>query len=398
MTRIDRYILRQLVGGLLSVTLGLAALVWLTQSLRFMELVLDRGLSMAVFVQLTGLMLPGFIAVILPITTFVVVLFIYVRMNSDRELVVMRAAGLSQLRLARPAMLLALASVGMGYALNLWLVPMSHTAFRIWQFEIRNEMAAILVQEGVFSSVGGDLTVYARLRDRDGTLRGILVHDAREVGAPATILAESGRISTGPMGPRVTLQNGVRQQMERVPPPANAPPGTPATMRLSVLSFQENSVDLARATRQEEVRFRDSRERSIPELLNPDPAEELRPRDLARFVGEAHQRLSSPLTALTFALVGMAVALTGQFRRHGGGLRLAIGVGLVVGLLAAGLTIGNLATRENAFVWLIWAHATLPGVIATWWLVGAPGLPRFRPAPMPPASPASMPPTSMPAG
>lgn len=400
MTRIDRYILRQLVGGLLAVTCGLAALVWLTQSLRFMELVLDRGLSLSVFVQLTGLMLPGFVAVILPITTFVVILFIYVRMNSDRELVVMRAAGLSQLRLARPAMLLALASVGIGYALNLWLVPMSHTAFRIWQYEIRNEMAAILVQEGVFSSVGGDLTVYARLRDRDGTLRGILVHDAREAGAPATILAEVGRISNGPFGPRVTLQNGVRQQMERVPAPTGSPPDTPSTMRLSVLSFQENSVDLARATRQDEVRFRDSRERSIPELLNPDPAEQLRPRDIARFVGEAHQRLSAPLTALTFALVGMAVALTGQFRRHGGGLRLAIGVGLVVGLLAAGLTIGNLATRDNSFVWLIWVHATLPGAIAAWWLVGAPGLPRFRPSSMPPSSmrPGSMPPASISAG
>ena len=93
-------------------------------------------------------------------------------------------------------------------------------------------------------------------------------------------------------------------------------------------------VAFARATRQEEVRFRDSRERGIAELLHPDPAEELRPRDLARFVGEARQRLSAPLTALTFALVGMAVALTGQFRRQGGGLRLALGVGLVVGLLA----------------------------------------------------------------
>jgi len=381
MTRIDRYILRQLVGGLLAVTCGLAALVWLTQSLRFIELVLDRGLSLAVFVQLTGLMLPGFFAVILPITTFVVVLFVYVRMNSDRELVVMRAAGLSQLRLARPGLMLALMAVGAGYVLNLWLVPLSHTAFRIWQFEIRNQMAAILVQEGVFSSVGGDLTVYARLRDRDGTLRGILVHDARERGAPVTILAEQGRITTGPNGPRVTLQNGVRQQMERVPNPA---PGA-QPMRLSVLSFNENSVDLARATRQEEARFRDSRERSIPELLHPDPAEGLRPRELARFVGEAHQRMSAPLTALSFALVGLAVALTGQFRRHGGGLRLAAGIGIVVGLLAVGLTIGNLATRDNSFVWLIWAHATAPGVVALWWMLGAPGLPRPRALPMPAA-------------
>ena len=147
-------------------------------------------------------------------------------------------------------------------------------------------------------------------------------------------------------------------------------------MRLSVLSFNENSVDLARATRQEEARFRDSRERSIPELLNPDPAEALRPRDVARFAGEAHQRMSAPLTALSFALVGLSVALTGQFRRHGGGLRLATGIGLVVGLLAVGLTIGNLATRDNSFVWLIWAHATGPLRRAVW--IWAPGPARPR--------------------
>jgi lipopolysaccharide export system permease protein len=374
-TRIDRYIFRQLAGGLLAVTAGLAALVWLTQSLRFIELVLDRGLSLTVFLELTSLMLPGFVAVILPITTFVVVLFVYVRMNSDRELVVMRAAGLSPLRLARPALTLAAISVAVGYMLNLWLVPLSHGAFRMWQFEIRNQMAAILLQEGVFSSVGNDLTVYARSRERDGTLRGILVHDQREAGAPVTIIAEEGRITTTPLGPRVLLVNGVREQLER--PRDGQPP------RLNSLSFVENSVDLARATRQEEVRARDSRERSVAELLEPDPAEGLRPREIARFYGEAHQRMSAPLTALSYALVALAVALTGQFRRHGGGLRLAVGIGITVALLAVGLTIGNLATRENAWVWLIWVHAVAPGIVALWWMTGAPGLPRPRARPVP---------------
>ncbi|HYF09252.1 MAG TPA: LptF/LptG family permease, partial [Acetobacteraceae bacterium] len=209
MSRIDRYIFRQLGFSLIAVTVGLAALVWLTQSLRFIELVLDRGLSLAVFIELTSLMLPNFFAVILPITTFVVTLFVYVRLAADRELVVMRAAGLSQWRLSRPAILLATLSTAVVIGLNLWLVPVSHAAFREWQFEIRNQMVGLLLQEGVFSSVGSDLTVYARYRDPDGTLRGILVHDARERGAPVTILAEQGRITQGPAGPRVTLLNGV---------------------------------------------------------------------------------------------------------------------------------------------------------------------------------------------
>ena len=102
-TRLDRYIFRQLLVALIAVTGGLTALVWLIQSLRFVELVVNHGLSLVVFVELTGLLVPSFVAVILPITTFVVVQFIYQRLAGDREITVMRAAGLSPLALSRPA-------------------------------------------------------------------------------------------------------------------------------------------------------------------------------------------------------------------------------------------------------------------------------------------------------
>ena len=371
MTLLDRYLFRQLALALLAVTVGLAALVWLTQSLRFIELVLDRGLSLAVFFELTSLLLPSFFSVILPITTFIVMLFVHLRLAGDRELVVMRAAGLSNWQIARPALALGLLVVGLMAFLNFWLVPLSHTAFRQWQFEIRNQLVGVLVQEGVFSTLGNDLTVYARKRDADGTLRGIMVHDQREAGGAVTILAQAGRIGQGADGPRVTLYDGVRQQMEKGP--SGAPP------RLTVLSFSENSVDLARVARNEETRSRDSRERSIAELLDPDPAEGLRPRELRRFRAEAHQRMASPITALSFALVGLAVALTGQFRRHGGGIGVVLGIGIMVALLALGLTIGNAAARRDGLIWLIWLHAILPGVISAWWLAGAPGLPRKAP-------------------
>ena len=70
-TWLDRYIFRQLSLALLAVSGGLTALIWLTQSLRFVELVVNRGLSMTVFIRLTSLLIPSFVAVILPITTFV---------------------------------------------------------------------------------------------------------------------------------------------------------------------------------------------------------------------------------------------------------------------------------------------------------------------------------------
>src|ERR1700712_1866859 len=105
-SRIDRYVFRQLLGALLLVTGGLVALIWLTQSLRFVELVVNRGLSFTGFLKLTSML----------ITWFVVVQFVYQRLAGDRELTVMRTAGLSQWALARPAMMLAVLAIAGGYA------------------------------------------------------------------------------------------------------------------------------------------------------------------------------------------------------------------------------------------------------------------------------------------
>lgn len=371
MSRLSGYVLRQLAIGLVAVTGGLAVLIWLTQSLRFIELVLNRGLSLAVFFELTVFMLPNFIAVILPVTTFIVILAVYNRMEDDRELVVMRAAGIGPGALARPGLVLAGAAAAIGWVMNLWIVPESYRAFREYQFEIRNRMAAVLLQEGVFNNLGDGLTVYIRAREPDGHFRGIMVHDAREAGAPATILAERGWLSVEGSTPRVTLENGTRQEID------------PRTGTLRLLSFAENTLSLATGAASEEVRYRDARERGVGELLDPDPAEQVSDRDRARFVVEAHQRLAGPLVTLSLALVGLATLLNGEFSRHGKTGRVLAAVGLGGSLVALGVGLGNLAARELGLVPLIWVHAVLPGIVALVWLLRPPRprVPAADPAP-----------------
>ena len=351
-SQLHRYILRQLFFALLAVTTGLVALIWLTQSLRFVELVVNRGLSMQVFFELTGLLIPNFIAVILPITVFVVVQFVYQRLSGDRELTVMRAAGLSSSALARPALALTVGAVAICYLLNLWLVPLSYAAFREYQFEIRNRMAAFLLQEGVFTPISDDMTVYVRSRDRDGTLRGILVEDERQKTSRATILAETGRLVEGPDGPRVVLQNGSREEIDRT------------NGRLNVLSFAENTVDLASKSKNGEQRFRDAAEMSTRELLDPPPSTQVR--DIGKLKVEGHRRLATPLTAASFAMVALLSVLAGTFHRHGNVLRPLTAVLSVVGLLALGLAISNLAARQTTLIPLIYLHAVLPGLLCAW--------------------------------
>ncbi len=95
MKEIPRYVFGQLVVVALVVTVALTLAVWLTRSLRLIDLMVNRGLSVDTFLWLVILLLPTFLGVVLPIATFCAVLFIYNKLTMDSEVVVMRAAGLS---------------------------------------------------------------------------------------------------------------------------------------------------------------------------------------------------------------------------------------------------------------------------------------------------------------
>gem|GEM_PF-36720 len=355
-TRLDRYILRQLLTALVAVTTALVALIWLTQSLRFVELVVNRGLSMRVFIQLTGLLIPNFVAVILPITTFVVVQFVYQRLSGDRELTVMRGAGLSQWALARPALMLGLIAMAASFVLNLWIVPASSTAFKEYQFELRNKVAAFLLQEGVFTAISDQLTVYVRARDTDGTLHGIMVEDDRQANTRATILAETGRLAADGDTPRVVLENGSREEIDA------------KTGRLDVLTFAQDTVDLTSGHGEDAQRARDDDEMSMAELLHPNLAT-TQPRDVGKFIVEANRRLTQPITSLGFTIVALLSVLAGNFRRAGSLVRPLVSVLAMVALLAVGLAAQSVATRHTSLVPLIWAQAILPGAICAWLLL-----------------------------
>ena len=357
LTRLDLYIFRQVLVALVVATGGLTALIWLTQSLRFVDLVVNKGLSFLVFLHLTSLLIPSFVAVILPITTYVVIQFTYQRMATDRELTVMRSAGLSPWALARPALTVALLATIAGYILSIWAVPASLNDFKRFQWEIRNRLAAFLLQDGVFTPLSDKLTVYIRSRDTDGTLHGVLVDDARNPAAHATILAERGRLVDSPTGPRVLLLDGSRQEIDH------------QSGRLDMLTFKQNEIDLADATKDESARPADMSEVPLGDLLNPHPYFE---RDRPKWLAEGHKRLTAPLTTMSYAMVGLFSALGGIFRRHGGITRPLVTVGAMVLLLALGLAFGTLGARDNSMIFLMWLHAVLPGIVCGWLLLGPP--------------------------
>jgi lipopolysaccharide export system permease protein len=349
MTGLTRYILRQCFGVMVFVTAALSAAVWLAQSLPLVDLIVNRGLSVDVFLYLTVLIFPRFLDIVLPIGVFIAVLFTFNRLTSESELVVMRAAGLSPLALAKPVLVLAAIAFVFLMSLSAYVLPMVNREFRDLQFEIRNRFVSSLIQEGTFTTVSDKLTFYIRNREANGDVVGLLINDSRDPQRPVTILAERAAFVDTPSGSRIIMVNGDRQQFD------------PHTHKLSILTFARYTLDFDTLQDAPVVRLRLAEERFLPDLFFPP--KELDPFLRHSFIMEAHQRILIPLSAFSFALIPLACLLPGEFNRRGQLKRVILAIGAAFLFQTTALGVNNLASRFAAVIPLMYVIDLLPFTI-----------------------------------
>ncbi len=364
MTSLTRYILRQCFGIMVFVTGALSAAVWLAQSLRLVDLIVNRGLSIEVFLYLAALILPRFLDIVLPIGVFIAVLFTFNRMTAESELVVMRAAGLSPTALARPVLILAGVAFVFLMSLSLYVLPVANRAFKDLEFEIRNRFVSSLIQEGTFTTVSDKLTFYIRNRDDHGDVVGLLINDSRDPQRPVTILAERAAFVDTPAGSRIIMVNGNRQQFD------------PQTRKLSVLTFSRYTLDLGALQDAPVVRFREAPERFLGELLFPPPG--LDPVLRHSFIIEANQRILIPLSVFSFALIPLAFLLPGDFNRRGQLKRIMLAVGAAFAFELIGFGINDLAARFVVVIPLSYVIVLLPAGLSLGILLQGGTRPGFR--------------------
>ncbi len=346
MNCLNRYILWQCLSMMIFVTGALSAAVWLAQSVRLIDLIVNRGLSIEVFLYLVLLILPRFLDIVLPIGAFIAVLFVFNRLISESEVVVMRAAGLGPLDLARPVVILGGIAFLVLLSLSAYFLPASNRAFKDLQFEIRNRFVSALVQEGAFTTISDKLTIYIAGRNARGEVTGLMINDDRDPQQPVTILAERGAFVDSAKTSRIIMVNGSRQRFDR------------ASGKLSVLTFERYTLDLDTLRDAPEIRFRDAEERYLGDLFWPPPG--LDPMTRRSFIVEGHQRLVIPLSIFSFLTIPLACLLPGEFNRRGQLRRVMLAIALAFAFQALDLGVKNLASRNPAAIPLMYVTDLLP--------------------------------------
>lgn len=305
MRHYERYLLLHLLWPTVLITLSLTAIVWLTQVLRFLDFILNRGLSLGDFLTLTGLMLPSLLLVLIPVSLTIAVLYTYNKLTVESELVVLGAVGVSKWQLARPARMIGVVAMLICYALSLHIMPVANQRFRDIRSVFRDKYASVLLEEEVFNSPMDGVTVFIRERDYANHLSGILLHDSRDAKKTMTLIADRGRVEQTPAGPKFYLQNGLRQQVQEG--------------RVSWLKFDEYAIELAFYGTTNSRKYT-AEERTIGELFARTGLPE---KEMRAYRAEAHQRLTWPILALSLPLMALAMLFSSEFSRRGQGKRIA---------------------------------------------------------------------------
>ncbi len=339
MPALNRYIITQIAGPLGFFAFSLTGVIWLTQSLRLLDVIITKGQSAVTYIAFTGLVIPSVLSLTLPVAFFCAVLYALYRLSSDHELVVLSATGLSAWGILRPLLALVGAVMAVAYLINLWLMPMANTRLKDQVMEIRADLAATLLKEGAFSNPILGLTVYIRERESNGDMRGILVHDNRQLNNPITYMAERGALVKTGAGPRLIMLNGNVQRRAVQNGGGN----------LSLLYFDRYVYDLSEFMTGQGVRWKEPEERYLSELFFPD-ATLGDQTHTGEFLAEAHRRLSAPLYVLAFALIAVVVLLSGQFSRRSAFWRPGAALVIAVTIRLAGLGLENLVEKNPLLV------------------------------------------------
>ena len=334
MGTLERYMIRLTLGPLGFFVIVLTGVVWLTQSLRIIDIVVNNNQGARVFLEFSVLLLPTVLSIVLQLGALAATIYMLHLLITDSELSAAFAGGFSKIALTRPIAVVGLGVMAVLAIDTLYLMPTSARVMRDRLAEIRGDIAAGLIRDGRFLTPGKGLTVYIREIAPDGQMHGVLVKDASDPSKGAvTYTAKKGILTQSDSEPALILFNGQAQQYDA------------ETGRLSILRFDRLAYDLSALVGEANARHRKPSERYFYDLIDPPAKDKVSKKAYGKLIAEGHEQLSAPLYGLALPMIAAAVMLGAGFSRRGVGgsvaIALAIGALVRVGGMAAKSSLSN---------------------------------------------------------
>jgi lipopolysaccharide export system permease protein len=352
MRLIERYLFRQFLGPTIAATLALGVVALLTQSLTFLDIIVDKHQSVLVFAKIVALSMPQMLSIVLPIALFVAALITLNRLHTEQEIVVCFAGGMSRWRVVSPFLRLAVFAALITLVTMLWVAPWAQRQRQEEIFKVKTDLLTSLVRAGSFTQTGKGLTVYAQSTDPNGVMSNIFIDETKDDGSSSSFNAKTGEIVVRGGKPAMVLHNGSNQQLSKLG-------------NLNYLTFGEYVFDLTPYVTTEDVLAYKPSDKFLHELVKPDKTNPDDVRNKKKYLAEAHARLAAPLYDIAVVMLALAGVVGGAFSRTGYGARIAIVTAIALAMRILGFGAQAACNASTGLNFLQYLVPLIPAIVAS---------------------------------
>ncbi len=350
-TLLDRYIFTELLSPF-GLSLGALCFVMLTRELlRLVELLVSKGVGLWAVLKVVAMLLPSGLVLTLPIAGLIASITAFGRLSFDKELVAMRAAGLSLFRLSQPVFLFAVSVFMLTLVLSQWGQPWSSLNLKKVALNLLKDQLVLALERGTFNEPIPHMMIYVPDGENGRPVNGIFVSDERAAEGPRVIVAEQYHVFMDQANDQVALRlvNGV----------IHSRPDQIDQYRQISFSSYDLKLNLSQSS------YSGTEERpSYEEIMAQLAQSGGKDSGALRRLMEYYKDLAFPTASLVFCLLGVPVGIVSKRSGRIGGF--AVGVFIVILFYVLNVACDFLVT---ALILPPFAGAWLPNIIFVFFTV-----------------------------
>lgn len=192
---IHKEMLKELVLTFLLSLIALNFILMMEKILKLSRLLSVVGASLFDLLEVILYLQPPMLIFTLPMSLLMATLLTYGRLNTDNELVMLRASGMTFKGIAAPVFALGISCFLTGMLVSFYLGPLSMIKLRETISNVITTRAPAAIEEGVFTTLFKGIVLFVREKPEADRMREIFIYDERNKKEPRVVTAKEGRIS-----------------------------------------------------------------------------------------------------------------------------------------------------------------------------------------------------------
>lgn len=317
-------------------TAVLLLFILMGRALQLRDMLLGLELSVVDTLRLFGYLSPFFLLIICPIACMLAVFLTFLRMSTDRELVALKAGGVSLYQMLVAPVIFSCCCALFGLWISMYLQAWGMGSFRTAVLNVASTSARVVVQPGVFNKDVPDMVMFARKVDPlSGSMADIIVEDRRSPDNKTVIIAPEGNLESD-------YENGQIIFMLRDGGSYSGRKGTLTSMRFREYAVRLNFDSLFKGVDIGPVKPKEYTWERLYDRENERQLRKSDPRMARKIVVERHKRFVFPLACIVLCIFVIPIATSFQGLKQQTGVLMALLLFLFYySLLMLGISLGE---------------------------------------------------------